>query len=136
MKPTPTDGCFVCGPDNPEGLHLSFAVDPDKRTASTVWVPRPAHVGYAGIVHGGLVSTVLDEAAGKLVAELGVPAVTAELAVRFLRPVPVGRPLRVDARLVAVRGRLLHAEAAALLEDGTEAATASAKLVIPRGRRL
>ncbi len=135
MKPTQTDGCFACGQRNPEGLHLSFFVDPDARTSATVWVPRPVHVGYADTVHGGLVSTVLDEAVAKLAGGLGSPAVTAELRVRFRKPVPVGRPLRVVARLVEARGRLLRAEAAAWLEDGTEAATASAKLMIPRGNR-
>ncbi len=125
----------MCGPRNPEGLRLEFSVDRTTRSAHAVWFPRASHIGYADLVHGGLVGTVLDEAMAKLANELGHPAVTAELRVRFDRPVPVGRPLRVEARLVDARGRLLRAEAAALLEDGAEAATASAKLMIPRGNR-
>lgn len=126
------DECFVCGKDNPEGLRLEFALDTDARTMETVWVPRPAHQGYAGIVHGGLVATVLDEVLGKLTVSLGIPAVTAELTVRYQHPVPPDRPVRVRGRITEERRRLLLGESEALLEDGTVAASASAKLM--RGR--
>lgn len=123
------DNCFVCGKENPEGLRLEFRFDEAAGTIETVWTPRPVHIGYEGIVHGGLVATLLDEALGKLTTLLGTPAVTAELTVRYLKPVPVGRPLRVTGRVSNGRGRLLAGEAEALLEDGTPAARATAKLV-------
>ena len=123
------EGCFVCGRDNPEGLRLTFKVDEESRAIETVWTPREVHAGYRGVVHGGLVATVLDEVLGKLSTCIGVPAVTAELTVRYLKPVPTGRPLRVEGRLTRERGRLLLGESRALLEDGTVAATATAKLM-------
>ncbi|GAB6062991.1 PaaI family thioesterase [Deferrisoma palaeochoriense] len=126
------DNCFVCGKENPEGLRLEFRFDEAAGTIETVWTPRPVHIGYEGIVHGGLVATLLDEALGKLTTLLGTPAVTAELTVRYLKPVPVGRPLRVTGRVSNGRGRLLTGEAEALLEDGTPAARATAKLVRTR----
>ncbi|WP_025323484.1 PaaI family thioesterase [Deferrisoma camini] len=129
MNLTWQDNCFVCGQDNPEGLRLAFRFDEEARSIETVWTPRPVHIGYEGIVHGGLVATLLDEALGKLTTLLGTPAVTAELTVRYHKPVPVGRPLRVEGRITRDRGRLLQGEARALLEDGTEAATATAKLL-------
>jgi len=123
------DGCFVCGQGNPEGLRLTFRVDEENRTIETRWTPREVHAGYQGVVHGGLVATVLDEVLGKLSTCIGTPAVTAELTVRYLKPVPTGRPLGVEGRLTRERGRLLIGESRALLEDGTVAATATAKLM-------
>jgi len=123
------DDCFVCGTENPEGLRLHFSVDEAQRTIEALWVPREAHHGYTGVVHGGLVATVLDEAVGKLSVSLGMPAVTAELSVRFLKPVPTQRPLQVSGRITEVKRRLLLGEAEARLEDGTLAARAEARLV-------
>ncbi|MBE0617842.1 MAG: PaaI family thioesterase, partial [Proteobacteria bacterium] len=65
------DDCFVCGTENPEGLRLRFSVDEAQRTIETLWVPREVHHGYTGVVHGGLVAAVLDEAVGKLSVSLG-----------------------------------------------------------------
>lgn len=121
--------CFVCGRDNPEGLCLCFVVDEEARTIETEWVPRGVHQGYAGIVHGGLVATILDEAVGKLSVSLGMPGVTAEMAVRFLKPVPPGRPLRVRGRITEVRRRILVGQSEAILTDGNVAASATVKLV-------
>ena len=53
-------GCFGCGDDNPIGLHLRFAADGDGVKAS--FVPGPEHQGFGDVVHGGIISTVLDEA--------------------------------------------------------------------------
>jgi uncharacterized protein (TIGR00369 family) len=133
MELTWGDDCFVCGPENGEGLQLRFSVDEAERTIETLWVPREAHHGYTGVVHGGLVATVLDEAVGKLALCLGMPAVTADLSVRFLRPVPTRRPLRVRGRITEVKPRLLVGTAEAVLEDGTLAARAEARLMRGRG---
>lgn len=123
------DGCFVCGKGNAHGLQLEFRVDRDARSIETTWVPSQHHEGYRHIVHGGLVSTVLDEAMAKLSTCLDIPAVTAELTVRFLKPVPPNQPLRVVGRIIEQRRRVLLAEAEALLVDGSSAATAQAKLI-------
>ena len=129
MELTWGDGCFVCGADNVDGLRLHFDVDPDKRTITTRWTPSAAYQGYKGILHGGIISTLLDECVGKLAVELGLPAVTAELAVRFLRPVPVERPLVARGALTEVGRRVILGEAEILLDDQTLAARATAKLM-------
>lgn len=123
------DACYVCGMDNPEGLRVRFDVDEAERSIEGEWVPHACHQGYDGIVHGGLVATLLDEAVGKLSTALAMPAVTAELTVRFLRPVPPEKPLTIRGRLTEVRRRTLSGEAEALLGDGTVAARATARLV-------
>src|SRR3954469_2554390 len=57
-----THACLVCGRSNPHGLKLRLHVAPGSGLVSTEFIPKPEHVGFDGIVHGGLLATVLDEA--------------------------------------------------------------------------
>jgi uncharacterized protein (TIGR00369 family) len=123
------EGCFVCGRDNLGGLQLAFAVDEQGHSIETEWIPPETFQGYPGLLHGGLVATILDEAVGKLAVSLGMPVMTAELVVRYLKPVPTGLPLCVRGRITRVTRRLLLAEAEAILEDGSTGARATAKLM-------
>ena len=117
--------CFACGKGNPDGLHLEFeSVGDDVRTSITF----PAKFqGYQEIVHGGLVSTVLDETMVTLLNRMGYLALTAELSVRFREPVRVGERIDVTASLVEKRGKIFRVEAAATRTDGTAVATAEAR---------
>ena len=124
-----TQHCFVCGHDNPHGLHLDFALDESVPALETRWVADAAYQGYDGILHGGMVATLLDEVVGKLSVLVEKPAVTAEMTVRFLKPVPTGEPLLVRGRFTGERRRVLDAEAHAYLADGTLAASATFVLV-------
>ncbi len=76
----------------------------------------PAHQGGPGLVHGGIVGAALDEACGLLATWHRFPAVTARFAVRFRKPVPINRELRVASRVTAERGRRI--EISAELHDG------------------
>ena len=117
--------CFACGKDNPDGLRLEFeSVGDEVRTS--IEFPRKFQ-GYSNVVHGGLVSTVLDEAMVTLLNRLGHLALTAELSVRFLRPVEVGERVDVTARLVERRGRVFRLEATAAGPDGSELARAESR---------
>ncbi|MEI9479272.1 MAG: hotdog domain-containing protein, partial [Deltaproteobacteria bacterium] len=78
--------CFVCGEKNPGGLRLSFDIDKEKKTLKTTFVGSPVYQGYDGILHGGILSALLDEAMAKLSYELGYGTVTASLEVRFKHP--------------------------------------------------
>jgi acyl-coenzyme A thioesterase PaaI-like protein len=103
-------GCFGCGRLNPHGLRLAFRTLPDS-LGPGVWArftPERTFEGYAGVVHGGIISTVLDELMAWALYERGIWAVTAQLAVRFRRPIVVGAATRVIGRLVADRGRLVE----------------------------
>jgi acyl-coenzyme A thioesterase PaaI-like protein len=62
--------CFACGPDNSRGLRLQFEIDEDGE-AIAEWIPDPDLEGFEGIVHGGIISTVLDEAMSKVVVATG-----------------------------------------------------------------
>lgn len=117
--------CFACGKDNPDGLHLEFeAVGDDVRTS--VAFPRKFQ-GYSDVIHGGLVSTVLDETMVTLLNRRGYLALTAELSVRFREPVRIGERIDVTASLVEKRGRVFRLRATAMRTDGTEVASAEAR---------
>jgi len=106
----PQTNCFACGPDHPHGLKLRFRVN---GTGSVVadWTPSKTWEGFRGIIHGGIVSTVLDEAMSKAVAATGRPALTCHLEVRLKRHVAPGEPLIVRGWVVGRQRRRIQAEA-------------------------
>lgn len=91
-------GCFGCSSANQRGLGLVFVrLDGLVEAEATL---GESFAGYDGLVHGGIVSTLLDEAMGWAILELaGRFAVTRSLTVNFRRPVLIDRPLKVNARI-------------------------------------
>ena len=114
--------CFVCGDKNKHGLQASFFDDGSQ--VITELETKKAFEGYRGIYHGGIISTLLDEVMIKAILARGVLAVTAEITVRFRRPLGIGVKLRLAGRIVGVRGRVYATEGEAVGEDGTVYATA------------
>ncbi len=125
MKFETYGNCFVCGENNPHGLRLSFEIDKEKQTLKTTFSASPTFQGWDGIVHGGIISTLLDEAMAKLVYELGHQAVTASLEIKFKKPAPILEPLSVYGEITEVSKRLIRAKAHVAKEDGTILATGS-----------
>lgn len=119
MKFETYGNCFVCGKNNPNGLRLNFEIDKERQTLKTSFVASPTFQGWDGIVHGGIISTLLDEAMAKLIYELGHQAVTASLEIKFKKPVPILEPLRVYGEITEVSKRLIRAKAHVAKEDGT-----------------
>ena len=121
--------CFGCGPHNTIGLHLAFEWDGD--TYLTRWTPGPEHQGWANRVHGGLLALVLDETLSRIaLARHGLHWVTAELTTRFKKPAVIGQPLRIEARIVTVRPRLIVCEGRVYSEaDSVLVATGQAKMM-------
>jgi uncharacterized protein (TIGR00369 family) len=103
--------CFVCGKENPAGLGVDFEINKELRIISANFTPLNVHQGYEGIVHGGILSALLDEAMAKLTVSLGIPAVTAEITVKFKAPAAPGEGLLVSGRLTHETRRLIQAEA-------------------------
>jgi acyl-coenzyme A thioesterase PaaI-like protein len=99
--------CFGCGRLNPWGLKLSFYESPDGEGLWAPWTPLRQHEGYDGIVHGGIITTVLDEVMAWTGYQRGIWAVTGRIAVSFRKPVEIGVPVRAIGRIVADRVRLL-----------------------------
>lgn len=98
--------CYACGDLNPVGLHLHFALEADGWAVAPFQASQD-HQGYPGYVHGGIVSTLLDEAMGWATYGAGIWAVTGRLEVRFRDIVPTGQPLQVRGRIARDRGRTL-----------------------------
>ncbi len=96
--------------DNPEGMHLKFRLDEARRRfVARLRLPRRFQ-GPPGHAHGGIIATVLDEAMGKVNRLRSVVALTSQMQVRYLRPVPLGKPLIVEGWEIRKRGRrLTHA---------------------------
>lgn len=134
-RPQPTSRmCFVCGRENPVGLHLTFYEDPNtNRIVAPVVIPEH-YQGYPGIAHGGILSTILDEASGRAImieAEDDPFWVTAKLEIRYRKPTPTETPLEVVGWVVKKRRRSAQVAGEIRLPDGTVTVEASAVVVLP-----
>lgn len=114
--------CFVCGEENPNGLHLAFQFDGG--CASCAWKPRAGWESFLGIIHGGILSSVLDEAMSKAIIAGGHEAFTADLRIRFRKKVCVGDLVSISGWVVHVEKRKILTEATITSEDGEERAHA------------
>ena len=129
------NGCFVCGPANERGLRAEFTIDREARAASSRLALPAWSQGWRGVVHGGILSTLLDEACVHACRTVGPHPVTAELTVRFRKPVPVAAEISVRGEVVEVRRRVLQARAR--LEIGGESyAEAEARVMLVEGPEL
>jgi uncharacterized protein (TIGR00369 family) len=101
------DNCFGCGPANPNGLHLKFALSPGGDSYICEFELGSSFVGPPGHAHGGIIATILDEAMGKANKLKSIVALTRRMEVEYFRPVPLGQPLVVEGRNSRVDGRTL-----------------------------
>jgi uncharacterized protein (TIGR00369 family) len=136
MKFESYGNCFVCGEKNLGGLRLNFEIDKEKQTLKTTFVAGPIFQGYDGVVHGGIISTLLDEAMAKLSYELGYNTVTASLEIRFKKAAPILEPLLVYGEITEVNQRLVKAKARVSKEDGTILAVATSTLLKQRSSQI
>lgn len=122
------NACFGCGVENPIGLHLRFSSSADG--VSAPFTPRSEHQGFENVVHGGIISTILDEAMAWATAHAGLWAVTGEMRVRFRLPLQVSEPTTVMASVTGFRGNIISTTAVLTrVSDLAEIATASGTFV-------
>lgn len=126
--------CFACGRNNPIGLKLEFEELND--TYITRFTAGPEHQSYDGIVHGGIISTLLDEITTRYIYVRGVKAVTARLEVRYRQPTPIGIELKVTGKITGQRGKLYELEGTVELPDGTITAQAKTVAMVVDGGKL
>jgi len=105
----PQNACFGCGPVNPKGLRIRSFVGADGQAVVAEWTPEPHHEAFPGVVNGGIIGALFDchlnwTAIHQLMRRAGADkapcTVTAEYAVKFLRPTPSGFVLRLTAHVV------------------------------------
>ena len=129
MKVTDDNMCFACGIDNPISLKLDFELK-DKNTAETTFNPKNVHQGYGGIMHGGLVTTLLDEAMAKVLELNKIVAVTGEINVRFKKAVKIEQELRIRGELIdSYKDKLYFTEAYLYGNNNELLASAEAKFM-------
>jgi len=108
--------CFVCGQKNPVGLHLPYYYDGE--IAKAELVIGEGYAGYPGIVHGGIVTALLDEIMEKAIEGLKMWAVTANLNVNFRQPTPTNEMLHLTGWITKSGSRIFRTAAQITLEDG------------------
>lgn len=124
-----SDMCFVCGRNNPAGLYMHF-YDNGEDEVFCDYAVAARYQSYPGIVHGGVLASMLDEVVGR-VAMIGDHhhfMVSVKLQVLYRHPVPVETALKIRGRIVRLRGRLGKAQGEIILPDGKIACEAAITL--------
>lgn len=98
--------CFACGPENPIGLQIRFAVDEDGRCRAE-FTPDERHVGYRNTVHGGIIYAALDDVMANVLYLDNRKAHTARCEVRYRRALEVGETVELEGWILRERGRLV-----------------------------
>ena len=127
---SPYQGCFACGVRNSQGLQLTFWAEGDEIV--TEFMPDAHYQGFPGVLHGGILATLLDETLSRTASIEGRWMMTGRLEVRYRRPAPLGPRLRVTARKLSSRSRMVHAEGEVRLADDPDVILADARGVFLR----
>jgi acyl-coenzyme A thioesterase PaaI-like protein len=124
--------CFVCGLENKSGLRASF-YETKPGMVELDWIASEEYQGYPGVLHGGVVATLLDEVAGRTTMSGDPPRfmVTMKMEIRYRKPVPIQQPLHITGELVRDRGRFAESVARIFLPGGSLGAEAIVWLAMP-----
>lgn len=117
--------CFACGARNDAGLRLTFWHEGD--AVVTEFTASEALQGFPGVVHGGILATLLDETLNRTAMAEGRWTMTGRLDVRYRAPAPVGQTLRVTARQLSSRARMIQASGEIRLKDAPHIVIATAE---------
>ena len=123
--------CFACAEDHPLGLHLKFKEksDQENQLLGKIKISK-SYQGYNGLIHGGIVSTILDSAMTSLLLEKGIVAVTAELNIRFKRVILPEIETIIEAELLEEQPPIYRLEAR-VMQNGVLSAFAKARFFKP-----
>ena len=123
-------GCFVCGDKNPMGLAVRFYEK--EGGAEAEFAPKATLEGYKGLLHGGILSALLDEVMIKAVLAKGIFCVTVELAIRYKKPAGVSDKLLLFGHIQKENGRVYTTKGWAKNQKGEVVAEAEGKYFIPK----
>jgi len=131
LAPNPANKCFGCGAAADGGMLLTFTQDNAKCSIIGRFVLGARYQGGGGMLHGGIIALLMDEAMGKVCRFRAVQAVTADMTIEYLRPIPVDREIVVEAFETAARGRnLFHMCEIRDAADNTVLARARGRFVV------
>jgi len=132
QKQPSSRSCFVCGRENDAGLRTRWVEDDTVGEARATVVLEECFHGFPGLVHGGIVTALLDEAMVRallLEGNFDDLMVTAKMEITFRRATPTGQPLTVVGRIAKRTASRANAEAEVRLADGTVTARAEGLLL-------
>jgi len=129
------NACFGCGQANPVGLRLEFSMSQDGAIASNAII-SDQYEGPPGFLHGGIIATLLDEAMSKANRARGVTAMTRQMQVEYLLPIPSGKAIRIEGTVTRSEGRKHWAESRIRNANGEVLARATGLFIAVRARDL
>lgn len=120
--------CFICGVENPVGLHLHI-YETEPGVVETIYTAPEHFQGYPGVMHGGIVAAILDEVSGR--AHMGDPSsprfmFTGKLEIKYRKNVPIGQPLKIIGKAGKDRTKFAECWAGIYDESGELLAEANA----------
>ncbi len=131
ITPIADNYCFVCGKDNPQGLKIRVVYHPEETAASTeLSLPRE-YQGWADVIHGGILATLLDELMAHAVWHFAGPGLTISMETRFHHPLKPEEAIRVRGVLTALNGSRRTAEAEITrVADGKKIASGKSRFLL------
>jgi acyl-coenzyme A thioesterase PaaI-like protein len=117
--------CFACGSNNGVGLRLNFHKQEDGSVSGDFFADQKFE-GYSGIVHGGIIATLLDSAMTHCLLMRDIPALTGRLSIKYSTPIRTGTVVKLEAKIVKKSHKIFTLEGKAYV-DGKKAASAVAK---------
>ena len=124
--------CFVCGDKNQAGLKIKFHQQAGKAVAE--YTPTRKFEGYKQILHGGIISTLLDEVMIKSILAKGILAITSQIEVKFKNPAKIGEKLQLEGEVTQTRGRIILTQGTISKPDGTVIAESKGKFFRAEGK--
>ena len=110
--------CYVCGSSNTDGIGLNWYSD-DKNTIYSDFILDASQQGPPGYAHGGASAAIMDEAMGAAIWRSGFNVAVVNLELNYKHPLPLGQPLKIEARFTEREGRKIYATGEIRLTDGT-----------------
>jgi len=123
--------CFVCGPDNPDGLRLEFRIEDGLCKAE--YTPAGKYSGYDGVTHGGILFSLLDDVMANYLFLQGERAYTARCEIRYREPAPIGGEILLEGELLTRKRRMatMAGRAISAITGKVLAETSATFMVIP-----
>ncbi len=134
--PTPVadNYCFVCGKNNPRGFKIAVRYLEEEAAAETELALPREYQGWAEVIHGGILSTLLDELMAHAVWRFAGPGLTLSMEVRFHKPLKPGELIRVRGVLHTKEGSRRYAEGEIIrLGDGSRIASGKSRFLLLPG---
>lgn len=128
MRRMECDKCFVCGPENPIGLHLN--IEEGEGWAKATWTIKEPFIGYENIFHGGIMATILDDLMGHAIYYMDVDVMTVNLEMNYRAPAYVGETVVCEAHVVSYNGRRTFQTAGSIRRGDTLIAEGKGIMVI------